>query len=238
MYYVSVYCIWNQRMYSAFGKSLCAYKRCWKWCPRASIQAWTHLILFANTFCRSAFGKSLCTYKRCCKGCPRASIQAWTRLILFANTFCRSAFGKSLCTYKRCCKWCPRASIQAWTRLILFANTFCRSAFGKSLCTCIKCWKWCPRRRYGLKFVPCRNLSAHRLSERTIFFSFSLTTFLHPPPPSHPTSLLLPSFSTSFSSSGITVLGGPTVFQNCPQTSNLVRFVRLLILYILFLLPR
>jgi hypothetical protein len=65
---------------SAFGKSLCTYKTCWKWCPRASIQAWTRLILFANTFCRSAFGKSLCTYKTCCKWCPRASIQAWTRL--------------------------------------------------------------------------------------------------------------------------------------------------------------
>jgi len=24
-----------------FGKSLCTYKSCWKWCPRASIQAWT-----------------------------------------------------------------------------------------------------------------------------------------------------------------------------------------------------
>jgi hypothetical protein len=96
-------------MYSAFGKSLCTYKRCWKWCPRASIQAWTRLIVFANTFCRSAFGKSLCTYKSCWKWCPRASIQAWTRLILFANTFCRCAFGKSLCTYKMCWKWCPRA---------------------------------------------------------------------------------------------------------------------------------
>jgi hypothetical protein len=40
--------------YSAFGKSLCTYKKCWKWCPRASIQAWTRLILFANIFCRSA----------------------------------------------------------------------------------------------------------------------------------------------------------------------------------------
>ena len=40
--------------YSAFGKSLCPYKRCWKWCPRASVQAWTRLILLANTFCRSA----------------------------------------------------------------------------------------------------------------------------------------------------------------------------------------
>jgi hypothetical protein len=27
---------------------------CWKWCPRASVQAWTRLILFANTFFRSA----------------------------------------------------------------------------------------------------------------------------------------------------------------------------------------
>jgi hypothetical protein len=41
-------------LYSAFGKSMCTYKRWWKCCPRASIQAWTHLILFANTFCRSA----------------------------------------------------------------------------------------------------------------------------------------------------------------------------------------
>jgi hypothetical protein len=79
-------------LYSAFGKSLCTYKSCWKCCPRASIQAWARLILFANTFRRSAFGKSLCTYKRCWKWCPRASIQAWARLILFANTFRRSAF--------------------------------------------------------------------------------------------------------------------------------------------------
>jgi hypothetical protein len=28
--------------------------RCWKLCPRASIQVWTRLILFANTFFRSA----------------------------------------------------------------------------------------------------------------------------------------------------------------------------------------
>jgi hypothetical protein len=41
-------------VHSVFRKSLCTYKRCWKWCPRASKQAWTHLILFANTFCRSA----------------------------------------------------------------------------------------------------------------------------------------------------------------------------------------
>jgi hypothetical protein len=58
---------------SAFGKSLCTYKRCWKWCPRASIQAWTRLILFANTFCRSPVGKSLCTYKRCWNWWPQAS---------------------------------------------------------------------------------------------------------------------------------------------------------------------
>jgi hypothetical protein len=40
--------------HSAFGKSPCTYERCWKWCPRASIQALTRLILFANTFCRSS----------------------------------------------------------------------------------------------------------------------------------------------------------------------------------------
>jgi hypothetical protein len=44
-----------QPSYSDFGKSLCTYKMCWKWYPRASIQAWTRLILFANTLCRSAF---------------------------------------------------------------------------------------------------------------------------------------------------------------------------------------
>jgi hypothetical protein len=65
--------------YSAFGKSLCTYKRYWKWCPRASIQAWTLLILFVNTFSWSAFGKLLSTYKSCWKWCPRASIQAWTK---------------------------------------------------------------------------------------------------------------------------------------------------------------
>jgi hypothetical protein len=63
--------------YSAFGKSLCTYERCWKWCVRASSQAWTRLNLFANTFCRTAFGKSLCTYGRCCKWCARATIQTW-----------------------------------------------------------------------------------------------------------------------------------------------------------------
>jgi hypothetical protein len=41
-------------MYNAFGKSLRTYKRCLKWCPQVSVQAWTRLILFANTFCRSA----------------------------------------------------------------------------------------------------------------------------------------------------------------------------------------
>jgi hypothetical protein len=35
--------------YSVIIKSLCAYTRCWKWCPRASIQAWTHLVLFSNS---------------------------------------------------------------------------------------------------------------------------------------------------------------------------------------------
>jgi hypothetical protein len=42
------------KRYSAFGKSLYTYKGCWMWCPRASIQVWTHSVLFANTFCRSA----------------------------------------------------------------------------------------------------------------------------------------------------------------------------------------
>jgi hypothetical protein len=130
---------------SSFRKSLCTYKRCWKWCLRASIQAWTRLILFANTFCISEFRKSLCTYKRCWKWCPRASIQVWNLLILFANTFCKSESRKSLCTYKRCWKWCLRASIQVWNLLILFANTFCKSEFRKSLCTYKRCWKWCLR---------------------------------------------------------------------------------------------
>jgi hypothetical protein len=41
-------------VYSAFGKSLCTYKRCWRWCPWVFIQVRTCLILFANTFCISA----------------------------------------------------------------------------------------------------------------------------------------------------------------------------------------
>jgi hypothetical protein len=98
---------------SAFGKSLCVCKSFWKWSPRASIQAWTSLVSFADTFCRSAFRKSLCTYNRFRKCSPRVSIQAWNRLILFANTSCRSAFGKSLFTYNTCWKWYPRAFIQA-----------------------------------------------------------------------------------------------------------------------------
>jgi hypothetical protein len=57
----------NHSLYSAFGKSLCTYKRFWKWCPWASIQAWARLILFAHTLCRSAIGRSLYAYKRCWK---------------------------------------------------------------------------------------------------------------------------------------------------------------------------
>jgi hypothetical protein len=41
--------------------------RCWKWCTRAAIQAWTRLILFANTFCRSpcemfSYLRSYCSF--------------------------------------------------------------------------------------------------------------------------------------------------------------------------------
>jgi hypothetical protein len=35
---------------SAFGKSLCTYKRCWKRCPRASIQDWTSLNFIRKHF--------------------------------------------------------------------------------------------------------------------------------------------------------------------------------------------
>jgi hypothetical protein len=65
---------------SVFGKSLCTYKRCWKWCPRVSVQAWTCLIIFKSIFCRSECGKSLCAYKICWKWCPWTSIQARTCL--------------------------------------------------------------------------------------------------------------------------------------------------------------
>jgi hypothetical protein len=40
-------------------KLLCNYIRCWKWCPRASTQAWTRLILFANIFYTSVCKKFL-----------------------------------------------------------------------------------------------------------------------------------------------------------------------------------
>jgi hypothetical protein len=142
------HCLNYSPLCSAFGKSLCTYKKCWKWCIRASIQAWTRLIrliLFAKAFCRFAFGKSLCTYKSYWKWCTRASIHAWTSLISFANTFSRPTFGKSLCTYRKYWKWSPRAPIQDWTSLILFPNTFSRPTFGKLLCTYRKYWKWSPR---------------------------------------------------------------------------------------------
>jgi hypothetical protein len=52
-YFIRIF--WRKETcYSAFGKSLRTYKRCWKWCPRASIQAWTRLILLTNTICWSA----------------------------------------------------------------------------------------------------------------------------------------------------------------------------------------
>jgi hypothetical protein len=59
---------------SVFWKPLCTCKSCWKWCSRASVQAWIRLMLFAKIFCRSAFGKLLYAYKRCWKCCQRASI--------------------------------------------------------------------------------------------------------------------------------------------------------------------
>jgi len=53
-YFTFIYLVDLTLIYREFRKSLCNYKSCWKWCPRASIHAWTNLILFANTFCRSA----------------------------------------------------------------------------------------------------------------------------------------------------------------------------------------
>jgi hypothetical protein len=86
-------------LYIAFGNSLCSYKRCWKRCPRVSIQAWTCLILFANPFCRSAFRKSLCTCKRCWKWCPQASILTTKSTYHSTATFPQVPVHRPGCSY-------------------------------------------------------------------------------------------------------------------------------------------
>jgi hypothetical protein len=93
--YFCIFLCW--RIYSVFRKSLCTYKKFWKWCPWASIQAWTNLILFANAFRRSAFGKSLCTNDRCWKWCPRVN----NALSRYRNphSWVHSDFLNTRCTY-------------------------------------------------------------------------------------------------------------------------------------------
>jgi hypothetical protein len=93
LYFPTKNMILYDMIYSAFGKSLFTYWSCWKWCPRASTQAWTRLILFANTFCRQAFGKFLCTYKICWKWCSRASVQSWT-VLFFRKHFLQTGVRK------------------------------------------------------------------------------------------------------------------------------------------------
>ena len=43
MQFSTIHDLCFHRIYREFGKSLCTYKRCWKWCPRASVQVWTRL---------------------------------------------------------------------------------------------------------------------------------------------------------------------------------------------------
>jgi hypothetical protein len=46
----SFWSLYTLQIYSAFWNSLFTYKRCWKWCPWASIQDRTCLILLTNRF--------------------------------------------------------------------------------------------------------------------------------------------------------------------------------------------
>jgi hypothetical protein len=59
--------LFRTRQYSAFGKSLCTYKRCWKWCPRASIQAWTGLTKITySTLSLRLFEHTVLCFPACC----------------------------------------------------------------------------------------------------------------------------------------------------------------------------
>jgi hypothetical protein len=69
--------------YSAFRNSLCTYERCWKWCPRASIQAWTRLT-FILLMWKIGWAPNNAIKRQ------MGFNSAFKGLILFANTFCRS----------------------------------------------------------------------------------------------------------------------------------------------------
>jgi Pyruvate/2-oxoacid:ferredoxin oxidoreductase delta subunit len=63
---------------SAFGNSLCVYKRCWKWCPRASIQAWTKSMY--HSLCAQRFSECTVYWRR---GMITEKLESmWTKVIL------------------------------------------------------------------------------------------------------------------------------------------------------------
>jgi hypothetical protein len=98
----------NGRIYDVFRKSLCIYKRCWEWCPRASIQAWTNIILFANTFSTSACEmflmytvmrlfkliKRACMIMIHCRFCCSSQIKVWWSKISISIAFSKDVFNK------------------------------------------------------------------------------------------------------------------------------------------------
>ena len=111
------------------------YKRCWKWCARASIHAWTRLILFANTFCRSACEMFL----------MYADIAVFNPLSVRGRSRYTAATFRTPCTIRRmsCSYWIPRDTnthsqyviisvfpCQQWLResasMLRYKNTACR----------------------------------------------------------------------------------------------------------------
>jgi hypothetical protein len=105
--------------YSVYGMSLCTYKRCWKWCPRVSIQAWTRLILFANTFYRSACEmflmnaviavfNSLSVCGRSRYTADFATMYSNLRNVVYSKIFCKFFYFILNCPqfFSIKCKWC------------------------------------------------------------------------------------------------------------------------------------
>ena len=127
------------------------HKRYWKWRPRASIKAWAHLILFANTFCRSAC--EIFLMYAVIAGFNSLSVRGWSRYTAaqvhsdFPNALYNDASLNCCCVSVAtqivlCClrKW--RFSFFSWSylsspsrtpNLCLCKVSYCRSQWPRDL---------------------------------------------------------------------------------------------------------
>jgi hypothetical protein len=69
---------------SAFGKSLCTYKSCWKWCPRASIQAWTKATYRSRSAQRLS-ERTVYVYNTCKRRCKQPTFARHAHLYFHHN---------------------------------------------------------------------------------------------------------------------------------------------------------